>query len=339
MHRTRLHVFVARRLALMVPVLLGIMTITFFVTRIIPGDPAYLIAGPFASPETIQSLQAQLGTDQPLFQQYVQYVGDAAHLDFGTSIFTGQPVLEELARRLPSTLELIVLSLGVALTLGILAGAYAARRRGRPGDVGVRIGSFVLLSLPDFWLGLILLYLFFFLLGWAPPPIGQIAPTDPQPADITGAALIDSIITLNGGAFRAAFAHVVLPVVTLGAIFSAPIARLTRSAMLEIRDADYVRFGRSCGLPSRTLWRYEVRAALPPVITFAGILFSALIGGAVLVETVFSWGGAAQFAADSINQRDYPSIQGFVLVASVISVFVFLVVDLLYLVIDPRVRL
>lgn len=330
--------FFARRIILMLPILFGIVTVTFFVTRVVPGDPAYLIAGPFAAPDVIKNIQEQLGTDQTLLAQYGNYVANAFHFDLGTSIFTGQAVTRDLRERLPATLELVILSLLVAVVIGVISGAYAARRRAKASDRAVRSVSFVLLSLPDFWLGLILLYFFFFRLGWAPAPVGQIGTDDPIPRFLSGATLLDALITANGPALWAAFTHAILPVVTLGSILSAPIARLMRSSMIEVLDADYIRFGRACGLHEKSIWRYGVRAALPPVVTFTGILFSVLIGGAVLVETVFL-GGAAQYAAESIAQKDYPAIQGFVLASGVISVIVFLVVDILYVVIDPRVKL
>jgi ABC-type dipeptide/oligopeptide/nickel transport system permease component len=330
---------VLRRLVMMVPILFGVLTLTFFVTHVLPGDPTYSITGPVASKELIQQTRHAFGFDQPLYVQYWHYLGDVVHLNFGDSIFTSNSVAYDVGQRLPTTLELVILSLAVALVLGISAGAFAAGRRGRPTDVAVRTGSFIALSLPDFWLGLLLVYVFFFKLQIAPAPVGQLGPEDPVPQHITGAALFDALVTVNGGAIRAAFAHAVLPVLTLGIIFAAPFARLTRSAMLEVLEADYIRYARACGLPSFTLWRYAVRASLPPVVTFAGIVFSLLIGGAVLVETVFSWGGIAQYAASAIAQNDYNAVQAFVLVAGVISVMVFFVVDLLYMLIDPRVRL
>ena len=328
-----------RRLMIVPPMLFGLATVTFFVTRIIPGDPAYAIAGSSATPAQVEQIRRQLGFDASLWSQYLHYLSRLLHFDFGTSIFTGNSVTSDLAKRLPSTLFLIVVSLALATVLGIVAGAYAARHRGKLGDSAVRSGAFVLLALPDFWFGLLLIYVFAYRLKIAPAPIGQLSPTDPTPAFVTGNAVIDSILGLDWPALSAALAHAVLPVLTLGLLYAAPIARMTRSAMCQVLEADYVRFGRSCGLGSRVLWRYAVRASLPPVVTFVGILFAVLIGGAVLVETIFSWGGAAQYAADAISHRDYPAIQAFVLLAGIISIAVFIIIDVLYMIIDPRVRL
>jgi peptide/nickel transport system permease protein len=331
--------FLARRLVWAIPTLFGLITLTFFVTRVLPGDPTYSLTGPNPSPEQIAALQAQYGFDQPLLTQYWEYIKDVARLDFGTSLTTGGDVASQLVDRLPATLELIVLAITVAVLIGVAAGTLAARRAGKRTDRLVRGGSSVLLSVPDFWFGLLLLYVFYFQLGWAPPPIGQVGPSDAQPIDVTGAVLFDSVITLNPSAFMAAFSHAVLPVLSLGILLSAPIARLTRSAMAEALSADYIGFGRACGLPQRTLSWYALRAALPPVVTYVGIAFSLLLGGAVLIESIFSWGGAAQYAADAIAQNDFDPIQGFVFVAGVVSIVVFLIVDVLYMVLDPRVKL
>jgi ABC-type dipeptide/oligopeptide/nickel transport system permease component len=331
--------FVARRFLITLPILFGIVTVVFVITRVIPGDPAYRIAGIFATPEKIATIQQQLGTDRPIWDQYVDYVSGIIRGDLGTSISTGNPVWTELIDRLPATFELILLALAFALTLGVITGAWAARRAGGWSDRGVRVVSFIGLSLPDFWLGLLLLFVFFFTLGWAPGPFGQLSATGPQVDEITGAALIDAIITGNAAGAQSAFRHAVLPVLTLGLIFFAPFARLTRSATIEVLGSDYMLFGRACGLRPSTLRRYAIRAALPPVVTFAGILIAVMIGGAVLVETVFAWNGVAQFAAGSIQKVDYPVIQGFLLMTGVISVAIFLLVDLLYVLIDPRVKL
>lgn len=330
---------IAKRIIFTIPILFGVATATFFLTRLAGGDPAYQIAGSFATEDVIAAVQAQIGTDRPLGEQYAAFLGDIIRGDLGTSIFTDRPVISDLADRFPATLTLVVLALGVSLVFGLILGSFAAYRRGKGGDKVVRVGSFSALSVPDFWLGLVLLFLFFFRFGLAPGPTGQIALGATSPRDITGSAIFDAAITLDAAAFRAALHQLWLPLMTMVFIFTAPITRLARSSVIESLTSDAILFGRACGLPRRRLWAYATRASLPPVVTFAGILFSVLLGSAVLVETVFSWGGAAQYAVASISRNDFPAIQGFVLVAGVFSVAIFLVVDLLYRAIDPRVRL
>jgi ABC-type dipeptide/oligopeptide/nickel transport system permease component len=329
---------IGRRIAFMIPILFGIITITFTVTRVIPGDPAYLVAGVQATPEELAAARERLGTNTSLLHQYSHYLIGVVHGDLGTSIFTGRPVLSDLADRLPSTIELIVLALAVALAIGLSLGVWAARRRERGVDRVVRGVSFFFIALPDFWLGLVLLYVFFYVLGWA-PGFGQLGVTDAQAPRISGAALLDAILQADWSSAWAALVHAILPVLTLGVIFGGAITRLTRSAMVETLEGDYIRFGQACGLSPRTQTRYALRASLPPILTLSATLFARLIGGVVLVEVVFAWGGAASYGVASILNKDYPAIQGFILVSGVITVVVFLILDLLYAAIDPRVRL
>ena len=329
-----------RRILLMVPMLFGIVTVTFFVTHVLPGDPTYTIAGQFATPEIISEIRRTYGFDLPLYEQYWEYVtGVVLHFDLGSSIFTGRSVRYDLAQRLPATLELVICAIAVALAIGIPAGALAARRRGRATDAAVRTGGFVLLAIPEFWLALMASFLFFYQWGIAPAPIGQLGLDDPQPHRYTGAAALDSILSGNWGAFTASLGHLAVPVLSYGLVLAAPISRFTRSSMLEVLSSDYIRFARSQGVRSFTLWRYSVRAALPPVVTFTGILFTLLLGAAVLIERIFSWGGAASYAAEAIAKNDFSPVAGFVLVAGIASVVIFFLVDVLYTVIDPRVKL
>lgn len=331
--------FLLRRTLFVIPVLFAVLTVTFVATRIVPGDPAYVIAGDFASKETIDSVRHAYGFDRPLWDQYIRYLDHVVHLDFGMSISTGRPVADDMIRRFPATLELISLALIFALIVGGSFGALAAYRRSSVMDRAVRGVSFILLTIPGFWLAILLLYFFFFKWHFAPAPLGQLSLNDPQPHRLTGAAILDSVLSGNVGALRASVAHAVLPVLSYGVVLCAPIARLVRSSMLEALEADYIRFGKACGLSNRRLWLYALRAALPPVVTFGGILFTFLLGGAVLVERIFSWNGAAQYMADAIQRTDYAAIQAFVLFAGLGSVIVFLIVDLLHVAIDPRVRL
>lgn len=328
-----------RRLLTMVPVLFAIVTFTFLLTHLAGSDPAVQIAGPQATQATIQHIRVELGLNKPIFDQYTTYLGNVVRLNFGTSIFTGEAVFHALITRIPATLEIVFLGMCVAVLLGVGFGVLAARGRGHIRDRAVRGASFGVLALPDFWIALLMIYVFYYLLNWAPPPLGQFSLTDAQPTTITHAAILDSILTLNGPALGAAIGHAILPVLTVGLLFSAPIARLTRSSVIEVLGSDYVRYAEACGLPQKTLWRYTVRASLAPVVTFVGILFTVLLGGLVLVEQVFSWGGAAQYVAQAAQRDDYPIIQGFVLLSGVFAVIVFLIVDVVLQLIDPRVRL
>lgn len=330
---------VLRRLIMMVPILFGVVTVAFFVTHILPGEPTYSLVSNEATPEDIARVRHEYGFDRPVYSQYFTYLGKLVHIDLGTSIFTGNPIAHDLGQKLPITLELVILALGLALLLGIPAGIFAAHRRGRAADRAVRTLSIVILSLPEFWFGLILLYVFFLKLGIARPPSGQLSFEDTSPTHVTGAVIFDAFFTGNFPAFVSGLAQIALPLITMGVIFSAPIMRLMRSSVLEVLESDYVRFGRSCGLRPFVLWRYSARAALPPVVTYIGVVFTLLLGGAVLIETIFSWPGAGLYVASGIFQNDYEVIQGFVLVSGVCAVIVYLLVDLLYMVIDPRVRL
>ena len=270
----------------MVPILFGVITIAFFVTRLAGGEPAFLIAGAFSAPEVVANIQEQIGTDKPIAEQYWNFLSGIPKLDFGTSIFTGNPVEEDLGNRLPATLELIVFSLVFALIVGVAAGVFAARRRGKTGDKAVNATSFALLSLPDFWFGLIRLFVFFFKLRWAPAPVGQLSANDPSRSDITGAAVIDSILSANPAALKAAVGHVALPVVALGALLAAPIARLGRDRRCSrcSRPTSAVRT-RVRSPPVASATPRDTRVA-PPVVTFAGIFFSVLLGDAGSVEAI-----------------------------------------------------
>lgn len=327
---------VLRRLVLMVPMLWGVVTLAFVLTRVLPGDPTVALAGPYATPEAIDALRAQYGLDQSLLAQYGDYLAGILRGDLGTSLVTGQPVLSDLTTRLASTLELVGLALVVALAVGIPAGAYAGRTRRRGGQMVVRLLSFVFLAVPDFWLALMAIYVFFFLLGVAPAPTGQLALSDPVPAEVTGARLLDAVIALDGPALSAAAHHALLPVLVLGVGMAAPITRLMRAAMRSTMSADFVVFAQANGLSRRQSWWYAVRASLPPSVTYVGVLVSGMLGAAVLIETIFGWGGVAQYGAEAISRNDYDAVQGFVLVSGVLSLLTFLVVDIVQAVVDPR---
>lgn len=329
---------VSRRVVLMVPMLLGITTITFLLTHAVAGNPAKLLAGQFATPSAVALISKEYGFNQPLIVQYWHYLINLLHGNLGVSTVTQHSVTSDLLTRLPATFELIVLILIVALSIGVPLGAFAGRTKRKSLQMVIRAYTFVLLAVPEFWLGLVGIFLFYFKLRVLPAPTGQMAIGAAVPRTITGSHILDSIFEGNWPAFSDTFSHVILPVMVVGLCLSAPIARLMRSATITVMESDSIRFARSMGLTKGQVWRYAVRGALPPAVTFTGTIFTLLIGGLVLIETVFSWGGAAQYAATAIQSDDFNATQGFVLFCGFASVLAFLAVDLTQMFIDPRVR-
>ena len=336
--------FLLRRLALVVPTFLGITLIAFSLIHLIPGDPVQVMAGerrldPVFYAETL----ARLGLDRPLWEQYLNYLWKALHLDLGQSFVTHEAVWSEFGKLFPATLELSVCALLLATVLGLLAGVLAAIRRGSWLDHGVMGLSLTGFSMPIFWWGLLLIM--FFSVGmreWAPdlalPVSGRLA-LEYDIAPRTGFMLVDAWLAGEPGAFRSALAHLVLPSVVLGTIPLAVIARMTRSSMLEVLREDYVRTARAKGLsPARVVFVHALRNALVPVITVIGLLTGTLLGGAVLTETIFSWPGIGKWMIDSIGRRDYPVVQGGILIVATLVIAVNLAVDLLYGLVNPRIR-
>ena len=330
--------YAGRRLLSIIPVLFLITLITFFILRILPGNPVLLYVGGFADPSVIKSVTKLLGLDQPLYIQYLKYLNGLIHGDLGTSFYTGQPVVQDLRQRFPATVELTVLSMIVAVVFAIPLGIVSALRRNKPVDHGVRLVTTLGISMPEFWLGLLLIQVFFVHFHLVPAPIGRLDTVMSPPKTITGLYTIDSLLTLNGATFFSAVAHLILPVATLGFIFSAPIARQTRSAMMDALSSEPVRIARADGIRESTvILRYGLRQGLAPIVTIIGLVFSYLLGGDVLVEVVFAWPGLGQYAVLAIQHQDYSAVQGVVLLVTVTVVLVYLVIDVLYAVIDPRI--
>jgi peptide/nickel transport system permease protein len=330
--------YAGRRLLFLIPQLFAVSLIVFFLVRLLPGDPAFLIAGQFATKERIEEVRRDLGLDRPLNEQYGIYVGNVLQGDFGRSWRTSQSVLQDVKQRLPATLELVLCAGLLSVALGIPIGVYTAvKRRGIADKVLFGYGMLAG-SIPDFWLGLILIFVFFSKLGIVPGPIGQLDPIVSTPPPVTGMIVIDALIAGEWEAFRSALWHLVLPVATLTLVYMTLIIKNTRSAVEEMMESDFVEHGRALGLSRRTLLGYALRNAMPPVITVIGIVFWFLLGGAVLVETVFAWGGLGQYAVEAVINSDYAPLQAFVLLAAVFTLVVFLLVDLAYFLIDPRIR-
>ena len=271
---------VLKRVLVALGLIFGAITVTFFMMRLVGGDPAYLIAGTFASEEVIENIQEQLGTNKPIGTQYKEYLVGLAQFDLGTSFFTGNPVSVDLIRRTPATLTIVGIALFFSLLFGSLLGSLAAVRQYRGTDRVVRITSYIQLSLVDFWLALMLIYLLFFQLGLAPAPIGQSGIGQVKPPSVVGVAIWDALIARDSKVFLDAAAHAALPVLTMTLIYTGPITSLVRSKVIETLGSDYIKFARACGLAARTVWLYALRAAMVPVVTFAGLIFSLSLGGA-----------------------------------------------------------
>ncbi|RAI45484.1 ABC transporter permease [Rhodoplanes roseus] len=331
---------ILKRLAMTIPSLIGVVIVTFLLTRALPGDPAAYFAGPAASAEAIEQIRAKLGLDQPLPVQFVRYVVDLVHGDLGSSLTTGQPVAAEIAARLPASAELTLLGLLVSMAIAVPLGILAATKPGSMVDHACRIVTTAGVSLPVFFTGLILVYVFYYLLGWAPAPLGRLGIFDSPPPTITGFYLIDSLLVGDGTTFVASLKQLVLPALTLGIFALAPIARMTRASMLAVLSSDFVRTARACGLSSYTVVvTYAFRNAMLPVITTLGMVFSFLLGANVLVEKVFAWPGIGSFAVEALIASDFAPVQGFVLTMAVLYVALNLAIDMLYGLIDPRTRM
>ena len=331
---------VLTRLLAALPNLVGVIVITFILTRALPGDPAAYFAGGAATEEAIAEIRAQLGLDRPLIEQFFHYAADLARGDLGFSLTTGQPVLQELVQRLPASLEIVLVALVVSCAIALPLGVLAATRPGSWIDQLCRLVTTAGVSLPTFFTGLLLAYVFYFLLGWAPSPLGRLDPMFSPPPQVTGLYLIDAAIARDPGLWWASFKQLILPVATMAIFVLAPIARMTRASMLAVLSADFIRTARASGLSAGTvLVRYGLRNALLPVVTTLGMVFGFMLGSSVIVEKVFGWPGVGSYAIDALTASDYAPVQGFVLAMGVLFVLLNLLVDVLYGLIDPRVSL
>src|SRR5580700_11319388 len=331
---------VFKRLLVAVPSLVGVVIVTFLLTRALPGDPAAYFAGPAATKEAVEQVRVKLGLDKTLPEQFARYVRDLAHGDLGNSLTTGQPVVTEIRTRLPASAELTLLGLIVSMAIAVPLGILAATRPGSLIDHVCRVVATAGVSLPVFFTGLILVYVFYYLLGWAPAPLGRLDIFFSPPPPVTGFYLIDSLIARDGGLFLASLTQLVLPALTLGIFSLAPIARMTRASMLAVLLSDFVRTARASGLSPFTITvTYAFRNAMLPVVTTLGMVFSFLLGANVLVEKVFAWPGIGSFAVEALIASDFAPVQGFVLTMAVMYVALNLMIDVLYGLIDPRVRL
>lgn len=335
----RLLRFIARRLFQLIPVLLGVVVLAFLLVRVLPGDPIQTILGPNYTEADAAAARARYGLDRPLWQQFLTYLGGLLTGNLGVSIQSGRSTAAELAVRLGPTLELMVLALAFALVLATVLGIWSARRAHRLGDHSIRILALTGNSLPDFWLGLVLILVGYGMLGWFPAPSGRVDP-EAGLTPITGSGVVDSLLTGNMAALGSVLWHLALPVLTLTVVITAPLLRSVRASAMQVLNSESYTAAAAHGLPDKLLLRgYLTRAALVPLPTLAALVFGFGIGSTVLVEYVFSWQGFGQWALHGLLYRDYPVIQASVVVIAATYLLVFLLADVLQAALDPRVRI
>jgi len=330
--------FIARRFLHIFPAFIGVTLLTFSLIHLIPGDPVELRAGERGiDPARHAAMKAEMGLDKPLYVQYFRYIGGVFKGDLGKSFVTKKPILEEFLTLFPATLELSFCAMIFAILVGLPAGVIAGVKRGTVFDHTVMGASLTGYSMPIFWWGLLMILFFSVNLGWT-PVAGRLSSLIWIDAH-TGFMLIDSLMSNEPGAFKSAVSHLILPSIVLGTIPLAVIARMTRSSMLEVLKEDYVRTAKAKGLsPQRVIMVHALRNAMIPVITVIGLQTGVLLAGAILTETIFAWPGVGKWILESINRRDYPAIQGGILIIATLIIFVNLGVDILYGILNPRIR-
>ncbi|WP_163564166.1 ABC transporter permease [Helicobacter suis] len=330
--------FLLKRILWTIPTLLGVSILVFSMVHLVPGDPALMILGEHANKEALEALREQMGLNKPLLEQYFSYMGHILHGDLGTSLVSGESVLEAFLQRFPATLELSLSALLLSIIVGITVGMVAATKRYSLFDHVSMGAALAGVSMPVFWLGLMLIYIFSVKLGWF-PVFGRLNDAYDLEGP-TGFYLIDSLLALNFPAFLDALRHLVLPSIALATIPTAIIARMTRSSMLEVLQEDYIRTAQAKGCSAlRVVFVHALRNALIPVTTIIGLMLAGLLAGSILTETTFSWPGVGRWMVNALNQRDFPIIQSSSLIVAVIFIGTNLIVDILYGFINPKIRL
>jgi len=332
--------YLVRRLGLAVVTLAGIVVIVFCVTHVLPGNPALVAAGGHANAQTLKALEQQMGLNEPLWTQFRSYVGNLLHGSLGTSYSTGYPVAEDLLTRLPATVELAVAATTIATLVGVPLGILAGLREGRLPDWIGRVGAILGASIPLYWLGLVIIVLFYATWHIAPAPSGEANAFAATPPAYTHSLILDSLISGYWSTLVDALSHLVLPALTLGLVETAPILKVTRSTTLEVASSDYVRTARAYALSNWQILRNDIlRNVATRLLTTLGIVFAFLLGGSILVERIYDWPGIGLYAWNAVTSTDFAAIQGYILTVGVVYVTLNLIVDILYAVVDPRIRL
>jgi peptide/nickel transport system permease protein len=334
----RLLRYTLRRLLLIVPVLAAALFLVFALTRIVPGNPIDRVAGPYISNEQRAAMKHKAYLDRAFYTQFALYVRDLVHGQLGVSYTTAQDVSKDLKQRFPASFELVTYAMLLAVLMAVPLGIAAAIKKDSVIDHVARIVSVSGVSMPIFWLGLILLYLFFFKWSWLPGPVGRTGSASSEFHTITGFLTLDTLIKGDFGMFWQVVKALILPCVTLGFVAMAPIARFTRATMAEVLESDYIRTTRSLGLPFRVVLRHGLKNALIPILTIIAAVYGYALGGEVLVEIIFNWPGLGLYSYNAILSSDFPAIQGFVLLVTLIYMLIYLLLDLLTAALDPRVK-
>jgi peptide/nickel transport system permease protein len=330
--------YVLKRLLYLVPVLLGVTLLVFVISHAIPGDPARMMAGQKASHEAVENLRRSMGLDRPLPEQYATYLLGLLRGDLGFSIRNQRPVVEDLQDFFPATLELSLVSMLLCVSVGLPLGIISAVRRNRPIDHASRVFSVFGVSMPVFWLGLMLLLLFYRTLGWLPGSGRLDIHTDP-PAQVTGLYLIDTLVEGSLGKFGDALRHILMPAFCLSYVYLAIITRIVRSSMISVMGLDFITTARANGISEAAIiLKHCLKNSLIPTVTITGLSIGELLGGAILTETIFNWPGMGKYVVDSVNFLDFPAMMGFTLVVALAYVLINLAVDVLYAFLDPQIR-
>ena len=327
-----------RRLILAVPVLFAMLLFTFLLVRVGGNDPVALLVGPAASAQEIAAVTAKLKLDQPVWRQFAEYIALVLRGDLGVSFLSERPVTQELLTRLPATLEIVLIGAGLGALVGVPAGLRAAARPGGLFDHASRVFSLIGFGMPTIFLGLLLVFVFFYLLRWAPPPMGRLDLMMNPPTPRTGSVLIDALISADGSAALSAAGRLVLPCFAVAVVFAAPLLKQVRAIAVDVLASDHIRHARACGLPPGAIRAIVRRNAAAPVITYAASELIAMFGAASVLELIFAWGGVSQFGLNAILKGDYAVVQGYVLLMCLIAFVIFAAADALVLILEPRAR-